>query len=226
MAGTSLRRSSRGCHRLRVLSQLLSEAGHVTEALRLLDLLEQTARVTMTACLTMGGDSSEAIGRVRMLALSGERATAEAILAREVEKTPAAQFHVCRYAMWWNDEAAARAGENDIERFNAPVVRFWLQPLIDTIRGRVDAPISYVEELASGHASLRRKTYLAQLTTECYALRGRIEDALATLQQAADWALIDVLWLDRCPALAPLRSHDRFGRIRAATSARATAMWE
>jgi eukaryotic-like serine/threonine-protein kinase len=209
----------------RYMFQLLSETGHERDAYQLLDLLEQTARVSLTACLTMGGDSSEAMGRVRLLALAGERATAESILARELEKSPAACFHICRYGMWWKDDAAAAAGENQLSRLDAPAVHFWLRPLIDTIRGH-DGPISYVDELHSSHASLRRKTYLAQLATECYAQRGRIDDALAMLQQAASWALIDVLWLDRCPALDALRGHDRFGRIRAAVSSRASAMWE
>jgi hypothetical protein len=47
------------------------------------------------------------------------------------------------------------------------------------------------------------------------------EHAVTTMRAAADFGLIDVLWLDACPLFAPLKEEPRYRAIRAYVAARA-----
>jgi hypothetical protein len=51
------------------------------------------------------------------------------------------------------------------------------------------------------------------------------EAALDSLERASELLLFDVLWLDRCRTLEPLRDVPRFAKVRAVAGARAAAIW-
>ncbi|MFP2929398.1 protein kinase domain-containing protein, partial [Pyxidicoccus sp. 3LG] len=89
-----------------------------------------------------------------------------------------------------------------------------------------------VAEAAAGlDAILARKlnsrfaSMLCQLAAEQMCNRGDTARALHYLQRAADSALIDLDWMDRCPVLAPLRSLPAFVDARRKVRARVETIW-
>jgi serine/threonine-protein kinase len=73
----------------------------------------------------------------------------------------------------------------------------------------------------SGEPRSRRRALFFQLNAEFYAYVFEIDHALESIQGAVESGLIDLLWLDRCPVLEPVRKDARFGPLRAEVEARA-----
>nr|WP_255208046.1 serine/threonine-protein kinase [Myxococcus sp. AM009] len=71
----------------------------------------------------------------------------------------------------------------------------------------------------------RFASMVCQLAAELMCLRGASAEAMRYLQQAADLALIDLEWMDRCPALAPLRAQPGFAEARRKVRSRVEAIW-
>ncbi len=71
----------------------------------------------------------------------------------------------------------------------------------------------------------RFASLLCQFATEQLCLTGHPEQALDYFLRAADSALIDLEWTDRCPALAPLRALPGFTEARRKVRARVEAIW-
>lgn len=90
------------------------------------------------------------------------------------------------------------------------------------IRGELSLPDA--DEALSGFAGLqtnaRLRTVLFQLGTEAFAQRGETARAERYLTAAAEGMLIDLEWLDHCPALASLRTEPSFAAARALVDAR------
>ena len=68
--------------------------------------------------------------------------------------------------------------------------------------------------------SRRNASFHAQLRTETFLTAGQTENALRELRAADAHGLIDVVWLERCRLLAPLRDDPVFERVLASTKAR------
>ncbi|MGZ3417172.1 MAG: protein kinase domain-containing protein [Polyangiales bacterium] len=190
------------------LGDLLGECGHVDEALRRFDLVLQ---IDPTKHLVW-------MDKARLLELRGDHAGYEAAMALVREHGGAiAAFIDLRISMWRGD-----ATPKPFER--TPLSEMWLAPIYDAMIGKESETDRYLE-MSRTHASLRRRTYLHQLRTECLCRLGLVDRALGALEEAAGLTLVDVLWLDRCPVLAPLRDDPRFARARAIVSERAASMW-
>jgi tetratricopeptide (TPR) repeat protein len=87
-----------------------------------------------------------------------------------------------------------------------------------------DAVAMHDQSLA--RASNGRFTMLTrQMATELFTHAGAHELALRELTAAADSALIDLVWLQRCPVLDPLRGDARFVRAEQAVQRRVAAIW-
>jgi TolB-like protein/tRNA A-37 threonylcarbamoyl transferase component Bud32 len=71
----------------------------------------------------------------------------------------------------------------------------------------------------------RFTTLMRQMATEMLTYAGVHEAALRELTAAADSALIDLVWLQRCPLLDPLRGDARFVRAEHAVQRRVAAIW-
>jgi eukaryotic-like serine/threonine-protein kinase len=67
----------------------------------------------------------------------------------------------------------------------------------------------------------RRRTLFCQINSELYCFVFEVDQALHAVEQAIESGLIDILWMDRCPVLAPLRADARFAPLRATVDARA-----
>lgn len=71
----------------------------------------------------------------------------------------------------------------------------------------------------------RFTTLMRQVAAEVFTYAGAHEIALGELTAAADSALIDLVWLQRCPLLDPLRGDARFRRAEQAVQRRVAAIW-
>ena len=81
------------------------------------------------------------------------------------------------------------------------------------------------EEALARTNSPRFATLLCQLITEVMGLCGQPEVGLKYFRRAVETALIDLEWIDRCPALEPLRSLPGFAEGRRQVRARVEAIW-
>jgi serine/threonine-protein kinase len=81
------------------------------------------------------------------------------------------------------------------------------------------------EQSLSQTNSPRFISMMCQLATEVLGLCGHTEKALEYFQRAADTALIDLEWIDRCPALQSLRVLPGFVDARRKVRARVEAIW-
>ena len=72
----------------------------------------------------------------------------------------------------------------------------------------------------SPNASWRTRALLHQAETELAAGSGELELAFERLASSVDAGLIDLLWIDRCPLLGPLRNDARFAPLRARVATR------
>ncbi|MBI2390202.1 MAG: hypothetical protein HYV09_11490 [Deltaproteobacteria bacterium] len=69
--------------------------------------------------------------------------------------------------------------------------------------------------------SPRQRAFFLQISAEFFCAAEHWDKARDALTAAAEMPLIDVLWMDRCPAIAELRDDAAFARARAIVAARA-----
>ncbi|MFP2903779.1 serine/threonine protein kinase, partial [Pyxidicoccus sp. 3LFB2] len=89
----------------------------------------------------------------------------------------------------------------------------------------VEQAVPAMDALLARRLSPRFASLLCQLAAEQLCLRGETGHALRYLQRAADTSLIDLEWLDRCPALTPLRTLPGFSEARRKVRTRVEAVW-
>jgi TolB-like protein len=87
--------------------------------------------------------------------------------------------------------------------------------LSDAHRERIDLASARVEK------GSRRRALFYQLNAELYAFCFEIDRALAAIEESVDAGLLDLLWMDRCPVLEPVRKDARFLPMRARVNERA-----
>ncbi|NOU29329.1 MAG: tetratricopeptide repeat protein, partial [Polyangiaceae bacterium] len=201
------------------LGMLAAETGHLAQGLRSLDV----------AMRLQPENASGALERLRLVALTEPRAVAEAEVLRVRESFgPFASLSLeVRLPFWWRDRALAGAVATHVESHKSGASWEHAAPFL---RDYETGPRP--EWVASSYAGVakmpiipRRRTLLLMVAAEHLAAIGAVDEAFGHMQAAADAALVDVLWLDRCPALDELRDDPRFGRIRAAVALRAAAVW-
>jgi serine/threonine-protein kinase len=205
------------------LGRLLCECGYPDEGLRRLDLAVRLEPNSVNGHWE----------RARTFALLGDRPRAEQAVARSLAGTRlgAGQiFQRARLAMWWSDRKMAEEIRDDLPHADIalPIMRDSLARLMDAAsRGEplADQVAIFSQLVAPEAASPRQRAFSHQIATEFFCAGGRVEEALASLSKSADLALIDVLWMDRCPPLSLIRDDPRFAQARAVVAARAAEAW-
>ncbi len=131
-----------------------------------------------------------------------------------------------RVAAWRGDRAQLRSIATSC-RADAEAGNAWLATYGDIAAGDVSPQDGEARFEALRHPfhSRRFASFHEQLLAEALALVGATRPALAAVQRAVDAALVDVDWIDRCPALAPLRSEPEFGALRERVRIRADSIW-
>jgi hypothetical protein len=74
--------------------------------------------------------------------------------------------------------------------------------------------LDWYESIMSQLTNPRARMVMNQTCVELFMLLGLEAKAFEVLSDCARNGLIDILWIDRCPLLARLRSVDGFGEVR------------
>ncbi len=160
------------------------------------------------------------MSRVRLAGLEGDFACSRALLA----EAPSDPFDVAvywvvrsRFALWSRNADEAREVR---ERFVASEPPGFLRDVCEATTAVVlGLPLSgdTLAKARSGldpRASQRIAAFHMQFRAEVQATLGDVEGALAALAGADGHGTFDALWIERCPALAPLRGRRAFEEIR------------
>jgi eukaryotic-like serine/threonine-protein kinase len=204
------------------LGMMLGEAGHTDAAFRHLDT-------------AMSLDLDRARGafgeRLRLLALLGDEQRVQRdialVLARDDVPPLARAFLPLRFATWRRDAATIDTSYELVKTLNESERAYYvplMESFVAAVRGNPARDVAR-ERAEMPHASLRRRSYFYQLSAELQMLVNNRDEALTSLERAADLLLFDIVWLDRCPLLAPLRDDPRFARVRGICGARAASIF-
>jgi serine/threonine-protein kinase len=96
-----------------------------------------------------------------------------------------------------------------------------------SVLGETDslASLEKFDKIMEARSSPRFVSLMCQLTTEVLCMTGHADRAMPYFRRAADSALIDLEWIDRCPALVPLRTLPGFNEGRLNVRTRVEAIW-
>jgi TolB-like protein len=128
-----------------------------------------------------------------------------------------------RMTMWSRDEAALGKLADKMERANVAAL-----PLVGVMATFVrerkltdDFRAVLVRSTTSDRLSKRMRVFWSQLSAELRSVFG--EPVLDDVTRAVELGLFDVVWMDHCPLLEPLRGDPAFAALRAQVEARAAA---
>jgi serine/threonine-protein kinase len=202
------------------LGRLLGESGYADEALRRLDL-------AIRADPRMVWYYWE---RARIQVLLGDRAGSEATIERSaaVSNDVTSLLSRSRLALWWRDKELAKSIVKTLESLDNNFARIALLPVVRSLAFG-ESPGQFLEFFRAWvrglGASPRARAFLFQLSVEYHVGVGEMALGIEELELAVQLPLIDLLWVDRCPVLAPLRDDPRFARCRAIVAARVAELW-
>jgi serine/threonine-protein kinase len=204
---------------LQYLGTMQCEAGRADEGLVRLRLAHELSSSNLgglfefARCNALRGNMEEYRWAVEKLSTS------------PLHRLPALTLKV-RVAAWMGDKDELRrclAITADEEEFTAIAARGYASAVL----GETDAlaRLPMFEEWLENASSPRFVSMLCQIGSEELCLTGHPERAMHYFQRAADTALIDLEWIDRCPALQPLRALPGFTEGRRKVRARVEAIW-
>jgi hypothetical protein len=131
-----------------------------------------------------------------------------------------------RLAMLARDEGEIARLVNESKRgtswFSKSMAAFFAF-LVDEID--IDRAAALVLDAGERFLNPRFQSAMMQVTAEMYAYKGHHERALAEVVRVSDGILIDVVWLESCPILAPLRGEPAFARALGKVRDRVAHMW-
>jgi serine/threonine-protein kinase len=200
-----------------LLGSILGEIGEV-----------EAARGWLEAALSLDPTVAQARqALVRILALHGRWDEAGALLAQEQGASTELAATRLRLAFWRRDAATVRATAEAMEGASNER-RGIARELAEIVeRGEFPAERPQFFQIADQPGvAARRRAFVHQLAAESEGYLGRGEQALATVERAIEAGLIDVVWLERCPPLEPVRRLPRYEQLHAALRRRADAILE
>ena len=214
-AALSLSPGSAEAHEL--AGRLCCELGRFEAGLRHVDVaLASEPRLTVAR-----------LARARSLALLGRFDEADATVVEGLADgptTPGLWISRARNVVLEGNATRATALAHAIAAANFPQKPIALALCATVTTRRVD-PTALAAVHAIGYAttgSPRLRAWAHQVAAECHAASGNLAYALENIQRAAEQGLSDLAWLERWPALAPLRAHPAFQDVHANLSAMAT----
>jgi serine/threonine-protein kinase len=201
------------------LGRIMAEIGRVPEAVALLERASAIDPEFIAPRLEIG----------RILGCMGDREGMKRAMG-EPPKDPGdvgPWFLVyTRHALWFSDRAeAARLARTAADADIPKAARAAVEGLLGIALGRYE-PLydsGTLDRLLPIDSSCppRRTAFYAQVRTEMFASAGDLPRALESLEAADANGLYDVVFLERCPLLAPMRDHPRFVQVRERTKLRA-----
>ena len=201
-----------------LIGMILSESGPLDEATRVLE----TARSL--------DPSAPSVSRnlARVAVLRGDREGAQKHLeqVRTVEGEFAYFAGVSRYAIWYRDEELLMSVAERLRnvKIDAPIQRAIRDALLDKI-SPFDSAV-FQQAMANNEGGWRRTAYFRQVEVELALYVGDVARAVGSIMPCAQSGLIDLLWMDRCPLLEPLRGTPEFQAARMIVDERVSRMLE
>jgi serine/threonine-protein kinase len=131
-----------------------------------------------------------------------------------------------RVSAWHGDLDAVRECKRALEDESVPIgingARY-----AAVVLGEMEprASLDQLDAVLARPLSPRFGSLMRQLAAEQLCLTGHPEKALEYFLRAAETALIDLEWTDRCPALAPMRALPGFAEGRRLVRVRVQAIW-
>lgn len=143
---------------------------------------------------------------------AGEATVAKIVALERPDRFPPSVMATLRDAAWRRDPQATRAILATYPSLTMHPLGVFMTAYARTLLGdmQVADVIRASEARLKGPKSLRFLSMAHQLVAEMAAAQGRLDIALSQLTAAANIALVDVAWLDRCPLLDPLREEPAF----------------
>jgi serine/threonine-protein kinase len=147
---------------------------------------------------------------LRARALTGDWAMFDALAERVAAKpeTVESVMMVTRLSAWRRDTAmvarvrAAAAGAN---LTLPPELAVVLEALESGVASEATlTALETLERTGPGVRAVRRNSFFRQIAAEVLAYSGTRENAVAAIERSDELGLIDLVWLDRCPLIAPL----------------------
>jgi serine/threonine-protein kinase len=131
-----------------------------------------------------------------------------------------------RLALWKNDVDEKRRVRKELAADGFPHKTF---PMLYARFLGSEAPDDLERQFLddrtqSTTCSPRQRAFFLQLATEIHALHGDAESALGALEAAVERGLFDAAWIERCPALDPIRGLPRFDELRQNVTRRAAVI--
>jgi serine/threonine protein kinase/tetratricopeptide (TPR) repeat protein len=204
---------------LQYLGSLQCEAGRADEGIVRLRLAYELSPTLVTAlfefarCSALRGKMDDYQWALERLAASpAHRAAAESLRVR--------------VAGWTRNQEELRRSQA-VAAEDTDFVSQMNGRYASAVLGELDAlaMLPWFAESISRTHSPRFISLMCQISAEVLGLCGHAEQALVYFQRAADTALIDLEWIDRCPALQPLRALPGFAEGRRKVRARVEAIW-
>jgi serine/threonine-protein kinase len=220
--GEALQRDASDAEALAYIGRILAEAGRVDEGIAKIEAALEIDPQLQHAWWALA----------RHQALRGEGARSFELLREAALLTnnqAIALLVASRIAFWRRDRTHVRVIADSIAQLALPAshpTRLWLPMLrafaLDSLRPQHLEP---VRRLAAHASAPSTRAFWLQVISEQYLLLGLDDDALRCLEDAAAGAFFDVHFLDHCPLTEPIRSTERFGRLRAIVATRAASLW-
>jgi serine/threonine-protein kinase len=205
---------------LHYLGNLQCEAGRADEGLERLRLA-YTLEPALSIALLEFCRCSALRGKMEDFQWASER-----LMAQPALRVPALLLRLRVFA-WTGQLDEVRRCRDLLREEPSPMAGFAATQYAVSVLGEVEPLVALkpLDEMLNGGVSPRFASMLCQLATEQLALRGLPERALEYFQRAADTALIDLEWIDRCQALTSLRALPGFVEGRRKVRARVEAIW-
>jgi tetratricopeptide (TPR) repeat protein len=216
-AREALRRLPRLADAHHLIGRVLCAAGRVAEGLQRLELT-----IRLDPRLIDPIDE-----KIRVLALIGERDAAERELRRVEQTTPMAGILPrLRLYAWWEDRALARETHDRLAQMKSGGAWESAMPALDAYaNGDLETMLAGVRSmgpvLMSARVQARHRAFMHEIVAEYLLLCGDTEGALEKVTAVSAMGnFINLLWLDKCPNLAPLRDRRGFADARARVAER------
>jgi serine/threonine-protein kinase len=131
-----------------------------------------------------------------------------------------------RVASWLMDREELQRARDELKQEPSPMA-FSPDNYAAVVLGERDVSLAVegFDRVLAGRTSARFGALLCQLATELLCLAGKPEKAMEYFQRAVGTALIDLEWIDRCPALVPLRALPGFAEGRLTVRQRVEDIW-
>jgi tetratricopeptide (TPR) repeat protein len=201
------------------IGRLLAASGRFEEGLRRLELSSRLDPL----------DVSTTMERARTLALLGHRDSAMRILAEVRERAGPLSTLVLetRLAVWFDDRELAASSAERIRAGRTGAAWERALPLMDSVVSHTPAPEAahVFAATTSPLVAARHRAMMFAIAAEYWGLMQDSPRALDALEEAARLPTVDLLWMDKCDALASLRDDPRFAGARALVAARVAELW-